>query len=69
MAPSTSSDLAISTVDTTANGCLSGGGITAELDAGTIYFVAAAVLDHRLQRPSDVPFSPCQGQPDFVNRS
>jgi len=46
VALSTSPDLAISTVVTTAYGCLSGGGITAELDAGTTYFVAAGDFDH-----------------------
>ena len=46
VALSTSPDLAISTVVTTAFGCLSGGGITAELDAGTTYFVAAGDFDH-----------------------
>ncbi len=46
VALSTSPNLAISTVVTTAYGCLSGGGITAELDAGTTYFVAAGDFDH-----------------------
>jgi len=46
VALSTSPDLVIASVITSAYGCLNGGGISAELEAGTTYYVAAGDFDH-----------------------